>query len=181
MQFWPKVTFPSSSRQPTASTFTLEGAYPDEFSFYHFILNKSSSPYSSSVCSAALIGEDLGITLSSIQGLLVNWCGKKKANPNLKPPSMTLKMPLVPGAIYQHGLYYKWNLLAKPFTQFLLDAAYLYVGTQHKAALNLAFLRFPTILALKVVGGSEGREFRNRSTDIYRFRKEKDERSLFFR
>ena len=63
------------------------------------------------------------------------------------------------------------NLLPKPFYQFILDAAYQNVGTNHIDVLTIAFARVDNILALKVVGGRERQEFRNRVTDIYKFRK----------
>jgi len=176
MQFWPDVTFPPASAESTPLAFTFKDVHSDQFSFYHFILNKNLGQYASSVCSAAFVGEALGLTLPAIQGSLVEWCSKKRTDSHSKPPSMPLRMHLSPGAIYHHGKYYKWNLLAKPFTRFLLDAAYLYAGTEHKAVVNLALLRVPTILSLKVVGGREGKEFRDRYTDIYRFRKPKEGR-----
>jgi len=173
MQFWPDVVIAPKSKN--ALSLKFPEANPDEFSFYHFILNHhKGSLYSSSVCSAPFVGSALNITLQGIRKPLVNWCKRKQTNPRLQPPSQPLSIPLLPGKIYQHGKYYKWNLLTKPFTRFILDAAYLFVGTAQRSVLNVAFAKVPNILAMKVVGGREGKEFRNRFTDIYEFRKEKN-------
>jgi len=180
MQFWPEVTFPPKSKQAQSHTFSFPDIRPDEFSFYHFILNHSVNPfYSSSICSAPFVGSALGITPQSIQKSLLSWCKGKQTNPRLPPPSCTLSIPLLPGKIYQHGKYYEWNLLTKPFTRFILDAAYLYVGTEQRPVLDVAFARVPNILVMKVVGGREGKEFRDRFTDIYEFRKKKQRREWF--
>lgn len=180
MQFWPEVVFPPESKQIESHVFSFPDIRPDEFSFYHFILNHSVDPfYSSSICSAPFVGSALGITLQSIQKSLLSWCKGKQTNPRLPPPSRTLSIPLLPGNIYQHGKYYKWNLLTKPFTRFILDAAYLYVGTEQRSVLDVAFARVPNILAMKVVGGREGKEFRNRYTDIYESRRKKQRKEWF--
>lgn len=179
MQFWPPIEFTLKGRKLAPQTFRscFFGNTPDVFSFYHFILNHHrKSPFSSSLCSAHLVGEALGITRWNLQKSLINWCKKKQTNPRVKPPSRTLSLPLDPGHIYQHGKSYKWNRLAKPFSQFILDAAYQYVGTEQADVLQLALLKARekgVILAMKVVGGREGREFRRRSNDIYENRREK--------
>lgn len=168
MQFWPDVKIAPRSKNLLPSEFSFPDVSPDGFSFYHFILNHSVDPfYSSSICSAPFVGSALGMTRDSIQKALLIW---HNVGP---PPSRTLPIPLLPGKIYRHGKYYKWNLLTKPFTRFILDAAYLYAGTEHSAVLEVAFARVPNILAMKVVGGREGRQFRNSFSDIYEFRKRK--------
>lgn len=161
MEFWPDVEFPSKPRSPFIHKFSFKGVYPDEFSFYHFILNHSVNPiYSSSICSAPFVGLKLGTRLQNIQKSLLNWCNLRKTNPNIQPPSQTLSMLSLPGGIYHHGKYYKWNLLTKPFTRFILDAAYLYVGSENRSVFELARERVPNILYMRVVGGKEEREFR---------------------
>ena len=173
MQFWPDVVVAPKSKN--ALPLKFPGAHADEFSFYHFILDHhKASLHSSSICSAPFVGSFLNLTLQGIQKSLLNWCKRRQTNPRLQPPSRTSSMPLLPGKIYQHGKYYKWNLLTKPFERFLIDAAYLFVGTDQTPVLDVAFARVPTILAMKVVGGREGKEFRDRFTDIYEFRKEKN-------
>lgn len=171
MQFWPHVKITPRSKNQPPSKFSFPYINPDEFSFYHFILNHSADPlHSSSVCSAPFVGSALGITLENIQKALLSW---HNVGP---PPSQTLSIPLLPGKIYRYGKYYRWNLLTKPFTRFILDAAYLYAGTEQRSVLDVAFARVPNILAMKVVGGRGDRQFRDSFSDIYEFRKEKQER-----
>jgi len=180
MQFWPPVEFTLKAKdvRPRKVRFCFPAATADIFSFYHFILNcQSGSPYSSSICSAHFVGEALKMSRWNVQRSIANWVKKKKVHPRANPPSRTLSIPLVPGGIYRHGKYYKWNLLVKPFAQFILDAAYLHVGTEQNEMLHLAFLKErlkeSVILAMKVVGGREGREFRHRLNDIYEYRRKK--------
>lgn len=172
MEFWPDVEFTPKSKPNLPLKFNFPNVSPDEFSFYHFILNYGANLfYSSSVCSAPFVGLALGTTRQSIEKPLVSWCNRKRTNPHLKPPSRTLSMSLLPGSIYQHGKYYKWNLLTKPFTRFILDAAYLYVGTDHSSIFDLAIKRVPNILVMRVTGGEEkSRRNENSRSDSFVFR-----------
>jgi len=169
MQFWPDVEF--TQGLGSRARYSFHGAKPDEFSFYHFILGKHKNPiYSSSICSAPFIGPAIGADRAAIEKSLIDWFDQRKGKPKLKPPSRTLSLPLEPGEIYRHGKYYEWNLLPKPLTQFVLDAAYLNVGTDHSEILNIALTRVKNIIALKVTGGRAGQELRNLHTDIYESR-----------
>ena len=174
MEFWPDVEFTLKSKPNLPLKFSFPDVRPDEFSFYHFILNHGANRfYSSSVCSAPFVGLALGTTRQSIEKHLVSWCNRRRTNAGLKPPSRTLPMPLLPGSIYQHGKYYKWNLLTKPFTRFILDVAYLYVGTDQRAVFDLAIQKVPNILVMRVTGGKEEKEFRrneNSRTEGFVFR-----------
>jgi len=106
----------------------------------------------------------LGIQRPNIEKILLNWCNLRKANPKIQPPSQTLFMPLLPGGIYRYGKYYEWNLLAKPFTRFILDAGYLYVGTDNPSVFELALKRVPNVLIMRVVGGREGEFSENQNS-----------------
>jgi len=173
MQFWPKVEISHSTKASFKLSFPR--VYPDEFSFYHFVLNKhKSSIYSSSICSAPFVGSALGMTRPRVEKSLASWCSRKKRKPRTPPPSRIISLPLLPGKIYSYGKYYEWNKLPKPFREFILDAAYLHVGTNQLEVLTVAFERVENIIAMKVVGGREGREFRNRFQDIYEFRKKEN-------
>ena len=173
MQFWPSVEISQMVGAPRK--FSFIGVHPDEFSFYHFILSEHrNTVYCSSICSAPFVGSALGITRPVVEESLANWCAQKKIKPHTPPPSLMLPMPLFPGQIYKHGNNYEWNLLPKPFYQFVLDAAYQHVGIDQTELLTIALERVENILAIKVVGGREGQEFRNRITDIYEFRKRPD-------
>lgn len=156
MQNWPCVEFPSGTR------YEFRGANPDEFSFYHFVLNHSAnSQFSSSLCSAPFIGQLLRANKIYLQKKLKIWKIKRKINPKLPHPSKTLNHNLLPGSIYKASKYYalyKWQLIPKPFERFLLDAAYLFVGTSHKDVLALTKARVSTILAMKIVGSREQEE-----------------------
>lgn len=173
MQFWPKVEISQMTKTPLKISFPRVD--PDEFSFYHFILNKHRGGiYSSSICSAPFVGLALGTSRYSIEKSLVSWCNQKKTRPHTPPPSLMLSMPLLPGKIYKYGKYYEWNMLPKPFYEFILDAAYLHIGTNQPSVLTVAFERVKKIIAMKVVGGRKGREFRNRLQDIYESRTKED-------
>lgn len=170
MQFWPDLEFTQGTGLP-ARRFCFQGVRPDEFSFYHFILSEHGNPtYSSSVCSAPFIGPAIGTDRVAIEKSLMDWVDKRKTEPKTGPPSRILSLPLEPGRIYKHGKCYEWNLLPKPLTQFILDAAYLNVGTDYSEIMKIAFARIKNIIALKVVGGREGLELRNQHTDIYELR-----------
>ena len=148
MQNWPCVKFPTGTR------YEFKGVKADEFSFYHFILNHSATPqFSSSLCSAPFVGHLLGVTDTDLKDELKGWITKKKTHPKLAPPSKPLHHNLLPGSI--HNAPYKWPLVPKSFDRFLLDAAYLFVGTSHKDVLALTKARVSPILWMKVVGSRE--------------------------
>ena len=155
MQNWPCVEF------PTGTKYEFEGVNADEFSFYHFILNHSVHPqFSSSLCSSPLVGHLLGTTKTFLQKKLKKWMDDRRTHPNKAPPSTQLRHNLLPGAIYNASKYYAWKLIPKPFVRFLLDAAYLFVGTGHKDVLALTQKRVSTILAMKVVASREKNAYR---------------------
>ena len=153
MQNWPCVEFPAGTK------YEFRGVNADEFSFYHFILNHSAnSQFSSSLCSAPFVGHLLGVNDAYLKNELKRWLTERKTNPKKAPPSQPLYSNLLPGAFYMTTKYYvpyKWQLIPKSFDRFLLDAAYLFVGTSHKDVLALTKARVSTILAMKVVGSRE--------------------------
>jgi len=156
MQFWPNI-------QINNRVFDFRHIEnPDKFAFYHFILNKHNNPrYSSSICSAPYIALNLGKSKIDLENDLVAWCQKRRVNNKEPPPHEILSMPLVPGQIYNHGKSYEWNKLARPFYNFLLDAAYQNIGTNDLNLLKIASLRIPNILALQVTGTAGDNEFRS--------------------
>ena len=84
----------------------------------------------------------------------MKWDADKLNRSNIQAPAMTLsQLSLEPGGVYRHGESYEWNLIPKPLTQFMLDAANLTVGTDNTAIIDLANARIKTILTLNVVGG----------------------------
>jgi hypothetical protein len=155
MQFWPDILFRGN---PQPFQFHMSTLNPDEFAFYHFILNShSNSSYSSSLCSAPFIGEVLRIDRKTIEKELMEWNLLRASNKTAPPPFTNLSsLSLEPGGIYRHGKSYEWNLIPKPLTQLLLDAAYLNVGTENRLIIKLAHERIGTILQLNV-GGGKGR------------------------
>lgn len=170
MQFWPDLEFTQGTTLP-AQRFRFQGASPDEFSFYHFILSEHRNPtYSSGVCSVPFIGPAIGTDRATIEKSLRDWVDKRKTEPKTGPPSRILSLPLEPGRIYKHGESYEWNLLPKPLTQFILDAAYQNVGTDCSEIVKIAFARVENIIALKIAGGREGHKLRNQYKDIYESR-----------
>jgi len=147
MQHWPCVEFPSGTK------YEFIGVKADEFSFYHFVLDHSANTqFCSSLCSSPFVGHLLGVSEANLKIKLKTWITKRKTNPNLAPPSKLLKYNLLPGSFYKA---YKWQLIPKSFDRFLLDAAYLFVGTSDKDVLALTRARVSTILAMKVVGSTE--------------------------
>lgn len=163
MQNWPCVEFPSGTK------YKFKGVYPDEFAFYHFVLNYSANAqFSSSVCSAPFVGQLIGANKTFLVNKLKTWKVNKKTKPNLQPPSKTLHYSFLPGSTYRASktsASYRWQLIPKPFGRFLLDAAYLFVGTNHVDILALTKARVSTILAMKVVGGRGQREDEDRGAD----------------
>jgi hypothetical protein len=152
MQFWPNVRFKKTLE---IYQFHSSELVPDQFAFYHFILNRHVNPeYSSSLCSAPLVGEALNLDQNWVEKQLISWQNKSKTAASRVPaPSLTLShLSLEPGGIYHHGMSYKWNLLPKPLTQFMFDAAYLDVGTDNKTVIDLALNRIGVTLILKVAG-----------------------------
>jgi len=153
MQNWPTVNFPDGTR------YQFNGLNADEFSFYHIILNHSQNPqFSSSIISAPLIGYLLGADKHYLESKLKNWMLERKTNPHKSPPSDTLRSDFLPGAIFKTNNYQRWDLVPRPVTRFLYDAAYLFVGTDHKNILDLTCARIQTILSMKVVAGREKRQ-----------------------
>lgn len=150
MWFWPSVCFKSHN-------FRFKSVNPEEFSFCHFILDKSNHPmYPCSMCSSPFVGVKLGLTKPLLINHLKDWLLKRKINSKQPPPSSTLK-GLLPGAVenLNAGRRYSWSMIPKPFGRFLLEAAYLFVGTQDDEILELARLRVPNVLLLKVRAARE--------------------------
>lgn len=165
MQYWPNVEFPSGTK------YEFSGVKSDEFAFYHFVLNySSSSDFCSSLCSAPFVGAALGVNSTYLRGKLRKWVNERKTNPHLAAPSQTLRMTLLPGSIFKTSNRYKWNLIPKPFSRFLLDAAFLYVGTPNKNVIALTQARIPNILVMKIVGSREKDEKANRFNYIHESR-----------
>lgn len=162
MQNWPCIEFPTGIR------YQFRGVYPDQFSFYHFILNYSANKqFCSSLCSSPFVGHLLGSSKAYLQKKLKTWLSKRKSSPKkLAPPSKPLYANLLPGAIYNASKSYNWQLVPKSFDRFLLDAAYLFVGTNHKDVLALTKARVSTILAMKVVGSRHQEENVDRHNDM---------------
>ena len=55
----------------------------------------------------------------------------------------------------KYSTAYKWQLIPKSFDRFLLDAAYLFVGTSDRDVLALTRARVSTIFSIRVVGSRE--------------------------
>lgn len=160
MWFWPSVSFKNHN-------FQFKEVVSEEFSFYHFILDKSKPPmYSSSIYSSPFVGVKLGLTKSSLVNQLKNWVSLRKISSKKTPPSLTLK-ELLPGAVenLNAGKWYGWSMVPKPFSRFLLEAAYLFVGIRNDEILELARLRIPNVLLLRVRAARE----KDRWLDINRF------------
>lgn len=150
MQYRPCVEFPTGTKHD------FQGAFPSEFSFYHFILNHSvNAQFCSSLCSAPIVGDLLGTTETYLQSELKKWINQKKVNLKVPPPSQPLRFNLLPGTIFNAGRRFRWKLIPKPFERFLLEAAYLFVGTSHREVLAVTEARVSTILAMRVVGSRE--------------------------
>lgn len=146
MQYWPSVKFKKSQ-------FLFDGVIPEEFSFYHFILDKSRNPFfSSSIYSAPLVGALLGLKKKTLICELKRWIMLRKKKGKKNPPSRTLK-GLCPGAIEGGNIKNKssWRMVPKPFDRFLREAAYLFVGTHNDEVLELIKLRVPNVLYLRII------------------------------
>lgn len=143
MQYWPSLFF--------GKPFKFENVFPEEFSFYHFVLNKSNHPsYSSTVSSAPFVGAQIGRNKSRLEGELRNWLKNKTAL-----PSASLKglLPSCFRTCYKPYVHPSdsWRMVPKPFGRFLIDAAYLFLGTENDKIYELAERRIHTRLLLQVV------------------------------
>lgn len=150
MWFWPSVSFKKNN-------FRFKGVASEEFSFYHFILDKSRhSMYSSSICSSPFVGVKLGLTKPSLVTQLKHWVAQRKAGRKKPPPSLIFK-GVLPGAVANPNASRRnsWSMVPKPFGRFLREAAYLFVGTRNDEVLELAKLRIPNVLLLRVRAARE--------------------------
>ena len=155
MQFWPSVRFDNQ-------TFRFNNVAPEDFSFYHFILDKSRpSNYSSTICSSPLVYTKLSLTKSSLVLQLKNWNLQRKSGAKSKAPSLPFT-GVMSGAVDNVSVPWwvnNWSLVPKPFSRFLREAAFLFVGTSHEEIRKLAESRIPNlnILYLKVMASRERR------------------------
>jgi hypothetical protein len=152
MNYWPSVTIKGKS-------FTFDKVNADIFSFYHFILTKSNARYAASVCSAPFVSLNVSKNKADLENDLSAWSARKKVNKNEPYPCETLHMPLVPGQISSFS-HYDWNKIPAPFYNFLFDAAYQNLGTDDSKVLEVASLRIPTKLSLRVSGAKEFDNYR---------------------
>lgn len=154
MQFWPSVRFGNQ-------TFKFNNIAPEDFSFYHFILSKSKpADCSSTICSSPLVYATLGLAKSSLVNQLRIWDSQRKSS-SAKPkaPALTFN-GLLPGAVDGVNIRGRndWSMVPKPFSRFLSEAAYLFVGTPNEEIRKLAELRVPNILYLKARASRERRQ-----------------------
>jgi len=151
MQFWPSVKFGGHN-------FKFNNVAPEDFSFYHFILCQSKPPFcSSSICSSPLVYAKLGLTKSTLVNQLKSWnLQRKTSGRKTHSPSLTLNK-LLPGAVDSLNIWKKhsWDMIPKPFSRFLQEAAYLFIGTQNEEIRRLTELRVPNILLLRVEASRE--------------------------
>ncbi len=150
MHFWPTVKF-------VGQTFKFPNMIAEDFSFYHFILDKSQpSNCTSTICSTPLITTKLGVSEWSLVSQLKKWNSQRKiTGTKLKAPTLPFE-GVMPGAIEAANSWgNNWNSVPKPFSRFLHEAAYLFVGTPNKEVRQLAELRVPNILLLRARASRE--------------------------
>ena len=151
MQYWPNIRLNNTFIK-------FNNTYPEDFSFYHFILAASKlKSCSSTVCSSMLVCEKIGADKSKLIKKLKNWRLQYKTS-GLKPKPPTCKITgLSPGSIATLNISRNnWSMVPKPFGKFLMDAAYLFVGTSNEEIWKLVWL-VPNInvLILKVRASRE--------------------------
>lgn len=153
MQFWPSVRFANQ-------TFKFNSVASEDFSFYHFILDKSRRSFcSSTICSSPLVLLKLGLTKSSLVSQLRNWISQRKSSGvRSKAPVLPFNR-VMPGAVDAVSTWGRnnWGMVPKPFSRFLHEAAYLFVGTPNEQIRRLAESRVPNILLLKARASRERR------------------------
>lgn len=149
MQYWPNIRFNSKFIE-------FNNIYPEDFSFYHFILAASKpKSCSSTVCSSTLVCEKIGTDKSKLIEELKNWRLQYKTV-GLKPKPPACKITgLSPGSIAMLARN-NWTMVPKPFGKFLMNAAYLFVGTSNDEIWKLIWL-IPrmNVLILKVRASRE--------------------------
>ena len=151
MQFWPSVRFDNQ-------TFVFNNVAPEDFSFYHFILSTSKpANCSSTMCSSPLVYTRLGLTKALLVKQLRNWDSQRKSS-RAKPKVPSLPFNgLLPGSVDANSRGDIWSMVPKPFSRFLSEAAYLFVGTPNEVIRELAESRFHNILYLKARASREKR------------------------
>jgi hypothetical protein len=160
MTNWPRIL---SKR---LDSYNFEGVNPDQFSFYHFVLNYSyNRQYTSSIVSAPMVSYLLHLNERDMANKLLNWLRGRRTDPSLKAPSERLYSDLTPGSIHSTRPGLGWDQVPKSFSRFLRDAAYLFVGTDNENLVTLMGELVSNVLVARVIGRRESEETaRNRDS-----------------